>query len=140
MDTAEVFERLSAVGRECQKKLGDGTGWLLDPDEVVIGNEDDPDEVGKWYALHEMISHLDDFSELLRYYEAPVAGEGILRKQKNGRYHIGDCEITAGCVIEILEEDEDRPCWVRTGIEHDGHDYYATRVKGVLEGRRARYR
>lgn len=140
MNTEEVYERLNKVHRECLRQLGAGGGWLLDPSEVVIQNEKDPDEVGKWHALHEIVCKLEDVCSQLNYLETPVSVEGVLQIKPNGRYCIGNYEITSGDVIEILVEDEDRPYWLRTGIEHNGTDYYAVNDSGVLKERRARIR
>lgn len=62
--------------------------------------------------------------------------EKKLYKNADGRYALSDYEyFTSGSAIEL------KLCgqWVRTVIEHDGNDYYAVGLNGlVLEGLVAR--
>lgn len=61
---------------------------------------------------------------------------GRLKRTPVGRWSIGDdFEITSGCVIEVKIDRH----WIRTCIEHNGRDYYATvssiRLHAGLEAR-----
>lgn len=135
-----MFCKLEDLHAICQNKLGAGHECLVDPYDIVVEDASDPDEAGKLLALHKMLNLLEDFNALMNFYKSPIAAEGVLHIQENGRFELEGDEITSGTVLELLEEDEDGQRWVRSSIEHNGDEYYATEVKGPLEGKKARYR
>lgn len=142
MNTNEVLSRLRDLRSNYLFKLCISLedGKRLIPEEIVIDDPNDPDEVGKWDAIQKIYSCLDDAFSLVKYYDIPVAGEGQLVKNQNNRYECAGYELTSGCVIELLDEEDEMPRWIRTVIEHNGDDYYAVSLRGSLEGRKARYR
>lgn len=142
MNTNEVFRRLSDFRSNYVYKLCVSVeeGKRICPEEIEIMNASDPDEVEKWYAIQKVYALLDEAFSLVKYYESPVIGEGKLVKNPNGRYELAGLELTSGSLIELLEEEDETPRWVRTVIEHNGDDYYAVSVRGSLEGKLARYR
>ena len=142
MRTNDAFQRLKDLRSTYLYKvcvsLEDGK--KLSPDEILIEDPSNPDEVGTWYAIQQICSLLDEAFALVKYYEMPVAGEGQLIKMENGRYDLAGYELTSGCIIEVLDEENEPVQWVRTAIEHNGEDYYAVSLRGNLEGKMARYR
>lgn len=142
MRTNDVFQRLEDLRSIYHYKvcISLEDGKKLSPDEIVIEDPTNPDEVGKWKVIQQIYPLLDEAFALVKYYEKPVAGEGWLMKKQNGRYDLVGYELTSGCVIEVLNEEDEPPAWVRTTIEHNGEDYYAVSLRGNLEGMRARYR
>lgn len=142
MKTDEAFRKLSDLRVMCHYKLCVSLedGRSTSADDIEIDDPSNPDEVGKWYAIQEIYSLLNDAFALTKYYEMPIVGEGRLRKNQNGRYEIAGFELTSGCVIELLNEEDETPMWVRTAIEHDGEDYYAVSMRGSLQDKHGRYR
>ncbi|MHA7582837.1 hypothetical protein ACX12E_20990 [Paenibacillus vandeheii] len=53
----------------------------------------------------------------------PVAAEGILSRNSNGRFELVVGNYRAAYPIEYLEEDDDGPVWRRGRIEHYNGDY-----------------
>jgi len=142
MKTSEAFDKLRDFRGTYLYKLciSIEDGKKISPDEIWIENPKDPDEMGKWHEIQKIYSLLDEAFSLVKYYDLPVVGEGRLTKNQNGRYQCSGMELTSGCVIELLDEDDETPRWVRTAIEHNGEDYYALSLRGALEGKLARYR
>lgn len=81
----------------------------------------------------------------LEYLKKQVVAEGILQKNRYGRYELGNYDFTSGSPIEVLIYDEhyevDR--WVKTRVEHNGEDYYLydrSISKVPMQGLKARVR
>lgn len=102
-------------------KLGnDGENIRIDRDNL------DQEFFYNQYRL--ILDKLIDISEKIKYLSSPIKEQGILRKNKDGRYALPSGEyFTSGSTIEILYTDEDNEqYWLLTRIEHNGEDYYAT--------------
>lgn len=84
MKTNEALHKLSefkgVYHYKLRVSLEDGT--RIYPEEIQIEDPLDPDEVGKWYAVQKVHSLLEEAFSLVRYYQAPVIGEGRLEKMK----------------------------------------------------------
>lgn len=116
-------------------------------------DDENPDDLMMLDELRILFRKLDDISHTINYLNKPIKEEGILHKNKNGRYEINGHELSSGCGIECLISDEwhfiydkngkyvETPYWYATRIEHDGKDYYIVDVNGVeLEGLKVRIR
>ena len=104
--------------------------------------------------LRQIMSKLDDVSHTLNYFDRPVKAEGILHKNKNGRYEFNGIELSSGCGLEYLTTDDlhsrydeasgdyiNVPYWCSSRIEHNGIDYYIVGAIDLkLEGLKVRIR
>lgn len=90
--------------------------------------------------LYKILDKLTDISSSINYLNRPITAEGVLHKNKNGRYEFNDIELSCGYVIEYLSTDN-RPKWITSRIEHNGTDYYIVDNKDItLEGLHVRIR
>lgn len=112
-----------------------------------------PDELMILDELRSMLTKLDDISHTINYLNRPIKKEGMLHKNRNGRYEINGHEFSSGCGIEYLATDDwhcrydendeyvQTPYWCASRIEHNGEDYYIVGANDVeLEGLRVRIR
>lgn len=79
----------------------------------------------------------------LEYLKKPIIAEGNLRKNRYGRYEIGEYELSCGYGIEVLIYDDylESERWVKTRVEHNGDDYYLYSFpKLPMQGLKARVR
>ena len=116
----------------------------LDQEQVII-----PDLIPSAETLY-IQEQLGSFCKELEeaYYQAKrlnagVVMEGRLRIGYNGRYWLGNEELTCGRSIEILYNDSDSlsniASWHAGHIEHDGSKYYFSGNHGLdLDGVMAR--
>ena len=115
---------------------------MIDPHEIHLVNELDPDEQQLHGELPGVLNYLDTACELLAYYDKPILATGKLTRNGQGRFELGGCELTSGEPVELLIYDPEwdkAPRWVRTRIEYDT-DYYAVYRHTRLENRVARIR
>ena len=104
--------------------------------------------------LRGILDKLSDVSHNLKYLEQPIKSEGVLHKNRNGRYEFNEIELSSGYPLEYLATD-DRHCryndnddyvitpyWCSSRIEHDGTDYYIVGANDLdtLENVRVRIR
>ena len=99
-------------------------------------DKSDPDELFMLDELQKILSRIDEISCTLNYLENPIKTRGTLHKNKNGRYEVNGIELTSGCGLEFLANDDmhcryddndnyiSTPYWCYSRIEHDGSDYY----------------
>lgn len=104
--------------------------------------------------LRGILDKLSDVSRNLNYLEQPIKTEGILHKNRNGRYEFNGIELSSGYPLEYLATDDRHmryndnddyvitPYWRYGRIEHDGNDYYIVGADKdtKLEGLRVRIR
>ena len=86
---------------------------------------------------------LDEVHRQLEYLALPVRYSGQLHLQENGRYKLGEYELTSGSSVEVLlyDEWEEVYKWVASRIEHNGESYYLVgHTDTALEGLKARKR
>lgn len=102
------------------------------PDEVMLANE-----------YRQIVEKLDGVSRALGYFMLPVAREGKLRLNQNGRYELDGAELTSGEGVEVLLYDDcmERWEWYASRIESmDGKYYLVGKSNLDLEGVTARQR
>lgn len=103
------------------------------PDEVMLANE-----------YRQIIERLGGISHSLEYFMLPVAKQGKLRLNRNGRYELNGAELTSGEGVEVLLYDDcmERWEWYSSRIEstRDGKYYLVGRSDLDLEGVTARQR
>jgi len=67
-------------------------------------------------------NQLQSIKEDIAYLNQPITLSGELFKKSDQRFYLHDFVLTAGCLVEIKDDDGE---WNLTRIEHDGKDYYA---------------
>lgn len=122
----------------------DGLSWLemdsQDPEQRLLRGE-----------LESVLDKLERASSSISYLSQPIAYNGKLHRQRNGRYELDGCELTSGSVLEVLapceiwsEEKQDYiegVEWATSRLEHNGIDYYLVGYSKLkLEGLEARKR
>ena len=117
------FEECGEVEVECDAQ---------NPDEIQLANE---------YCR--IVEKLDDISCLMEYFSLPVAKEGKLHLNQNGRYELNGVELTSGESVEVLLYDRcmERREWFASRIESSDGKYYLVGKSSLdLEGLTARQR
>lgn len=113
-------------------------------DVEVDFNPDNPDEVQLAVEYRSIVGKLDELSHALSYFMRPVAREGKLYMNQNGRYELDGKELTSGSGVEVLLYDEcmERWEWYASRIESkpDGAYYLVGKSTLKLEGVTARQR
>lgn len=113
-------------------------------DVEVDFNPDNPDEVQLAVEYRSIVGKLDELSHALSYFMRPVAREGKLYMNQNGRYELDGKELTSGSGVEVLLYDEcmERWEWYASRIESkpDGAYYLVGKSTLNLEGVTARQR
>lgn len=140
-DLKKDMDRLNGDIKRILKSSGYAEWAELD----VEYDRSNPDDVMLHDELSSMMSSLDEIACTLDYLNRPVKVEGILRKNRNGRYEIGDRELSSGSPVEALVYDryDERWEWTSSRIEYDHGkgDYYLVSDRDVdLDGLRARIR
>ena len=103
----------------------------------------DPEQAFIADGLEKILYKLDMAYSDLMYLSRPIAEQGTLYKKENGRYQLGDTELTSGSCIEVLIYDEwqESRIWKYTRVEYNGEDYYLTAApEQPLQGIEARIR
>lgn len=114
----------------------------------------DADQLFLSDELYNILDKLSDVSHTLSYLEKPIKTEGVLHKNKYGRYEVNGVELSSGCKLEYLATDDYHmrynenddyvitPYWNSSRMEHNGIDYYIVDADKdtVLEGLRVRIR
>ena len=116
-------------------------------------NNINPDDLMLLDELRSILTKLDEISHIINYLSRPIKKEGILHKNRNGRYEMECHEFSSGYGIEYLATDDwhcrydenneyvQTPYWCVSRIEHNGDDYYIVGANDVeLEGLRVRIR
>lgn len=96
-------------------------------ESVLYGKDVSRDDRFVAEQLMAVMEPLDQAANRILRLTRPVKAEGKMRKLANGRYALGDDELTAGSAVEALlynGEDDEVGYWYFTRIEHDGEDYY----------------
>lgn len=122
-DTKEEVHKLQGSIKDLLYILGD-------EGENIMYSED-PDEKFLIRQYSKLTDKLDDIYRRLEYLAKDIVTEGMIFHNSAGRYELlnGDY-FTSGSIIEILvkpkyEDEENKPYWVLTTVEHNGDDYYA---------------
>lgn len=125
------------------KRILKSSGYADYAELEVDYDRSNPDDVMLRRELSNCLDNLDEVSSTLEYLNRPVKVDGILRKNSNGRYEIGDRELSSGSPVEVLIYDryDERWEWVSSRLEHNGRDYYLVGSRDMdLEGYRGRIR
>lgn len=142
MDVKELKLEMDGLNSQI-KRILKSSGYADYAELSVDYDRSNPDEVMLRRELSSCIDKLDEVSAVLEYLNRPVRVEGILRKNRNGRYEIGDRELSSGSPVEVLIYDryDERWEWLSSRIEHNGKDYYLVGSRDTdLEGCRGRVR
>lgn len=118
------------------------SGYLDSREMDIEFDYTDPEQNFLATEMQRLLSHLDNIHSTLKYLQRPIAHEGILHMNQNGRYECDGMELTCGSPLEVLVQDEesDYPEWVASRIEADHGYYFVARRDLPLEGKRARIR
>jgi hypothetical protein len=103
----------------------------------------DPNELMLREEYRTILDHLERAYSTIQYLGGSIKTEGVLRKQRNGRYSLNGTELSCGYKLEALVYDDfdERYQWVAGRIEHNGTDYYIVGLSEVdLEGLKVRVR
>lgn len=123
----------------------------------LSGLDIDDTSAEELYLVDELrciLDKLSDVSHNLKYLEQPIKSEGVLHKNRNGRYEFNGIELSSGYPLEYLATDDrhmryndnddyvSTPYWCYGRIEHDEKDYYIVGADKdtKLEGLRVRIR
>jgi hypothetical protein len=109
-------------------------GWT----DVYARNADDQYARNQLYKAAELLRQAHGELDALL---SPVAAEGTLGRNSNGRFTLGVRELTSGDPVEYLELDDfdDTEIWRRGRIEHYDGDYRIWKRPDIaLEGLRVR--
>lgn len=92
-------------------------------------DENDPEDMYLKSSFYRIEDKLSDVRRMLQGIGAEVVAQGRLYHNAAKRYEIEgtDCYFTSGSSIEVLYDGE----WIPNSVEHNGEDYYLTRLKGV---------
>ena len=119
-------------------------------DKTLVYDEKNPEErfiANKLIRIRNLM--FDTISEY-NYISRDEVYCGLLHRNKNGRFQLGNRELHCGSIIEvaipITDEDPDGKeyqmnAWVVTDVQHNQKDYYLTKCPDLpMEGLPARYR
>lgn len=112
-----------------------------------------PDQLMMLDELRGILTKIEEVSHIINYLSRPIKKEGILHKNRNGRYEVENYEFSCGSSIEYLAIDKRYfhyrengeciivPYWRASKVEHNNKDYYIVGADGIrLEGLRVRIR
>lgn len=132
------------IAKTVIEKLLKDSGYLEYGDASLLEyNKEDPEEAYRAEEANHILYRLDEVHRQLEYLALPVRYSGQLHLQENGRYKLGEYELTSGSSVEVLlyEEWEEVYKWVASRIEHNGESYYLVgHTDTALEGLKARKR
>jgi hypothetical protein len=92
-------------------------------------NESDPEDMYLRSQFYRIEDKLSDVRHMLQGIGAEVVAQGRLYHNSSKRYEIEgtDYYFTSGESIEVLYDGQ----WIPSSVEHNGNDYYLTRLKDV---------
>lgn len=139
MDINEAFYEFKKLSREIEHLL-DKLGYECENMAYDFDNLDEKFYRSQFRLLAEKLSEVNTH---INYLSRPVFAEGILTKNPRDRYEVSGVELSSGTSCEILYSDgEYEQSWIYTTIEHNGYDYYATKLgrDKSIDGMMARIR
>lgn len=141
MNLSELKGKIIQVDWRIKEVLKE-SGYLDTGEMEIEYDYADPEQNFLATELRRLLSHMDDIHGTLKYLQRPIAHEGILHMNQNGRYEVDGVELTCGSPLEVLVHDEgsDYPEWVASRIEADHEYYFVARRNLPLEGKRAKIR
>lgn len=131
MDIASLKQRLNSLDEDIKQLLKD-TGYLREADLFLDDyNKADPEHSFILDEARKVFSRLDDVHSALEYLNSPIEAQGVLTLKDNGRYAIGDKELSCGSALEVLVYDswDEKEKWTYTTMEHNGDSYYLTGLR-----------
>lgn len=142
MRLEELTEKIQSTSQTIRRLLKDVGYEYEEYLESVQVDQSNPDEVQLMTEYMRILKRLDEVTDTMDYLNQPIAHEGTLQMNQNGRYEFDGIELTCGCPVEILVQDseDDPPEWVASRIEADNGYYFVARRRMQLEGKRARQR
>lgn len=117
-DLAKIAPTMKRLANDLEELRGD-----LDKSTL------DTESLSELYQLLKLADPLDAAAHNIEFLNKAIVAEGVLYKNSAGRYAINDdYYFTSGSGIEILVYDDmaEHEYWLKTAIEHNGEDYYAT--------------
>lgn len=140
MTLKEARETLGTVERLVKETLQrEGVECL---EEIEITHDKEPDAFFYADTYKRLLSDLQAVYDALEAKKKPVKRSGTLHQGENGRYCIGDTELTCGYAVEVLIYDDFQEAekWHAGHIEAENGRYFVTGYSGELEGLKARCR
>lgn len=149
----DIFNEIEELNLKIKQILYHSEFDNYDDLSALNYNNSNPDDLLLLDELRSMLTKLEEISHTINYLSRPVKKEGILHKNRNGRYEMNGHEFSSGCGIEYLATDDwhcrydengnyvQTPYWCASRVEHNGEDYYIVGTKNIdLEGLRVRIR
>lgn len=134
-DLIKVMPQLKKLSKQIEDiECGDWSNYF---------NPNDPDEMFQFNTFMHIGKSLNEVIRSFEYMNKPVVAEGILHRNRAGRYNLYDhIYYTSGSGIEFLYEYSDgERVWVTSRVEHNGIDYYIVSYPDVqMGGLHVRYR
>lgn len=142
MKLEELTQKLQTMNQSIKRLLREVDYQYEEYLESVQIDESNPDEVQLMTEYMSVLKRLESITWDLDYFKQPIAHEGTLHMNRNGRYEVDGVELTCGSPLEVLVQDseDDSPEWVASRIEADHGYYFVARRNLPLEGKRARIR
>lgn len=126
-----ISEILEKTGFSENESLGEIEADRSNPENLLLLEE-----------YSNILYKLQAIDNTLLYLSRPTTPAGRLEKQENGRFTLGNIELTCGNSLEVLifDEYQERYKWLSSRIEHNGQDYYIVGYDGRPDGLKARIR
>jgi len=118
----QAFQKVRDQIEDLMYKLGDESNNLRSKPEDL-----DYEFMREQYRS--LANKLEDIHRKIEYLSKSVVAQGYIRHNESKRYELPDgTYFTSGSSCEILFNDTEygEQYWVKTTIEHNGEDYYAT--------------
>lgn len=141
----ELYKEAAKLSNEISDLLTASKFTSYDDLSGLEADEKDPEQHLLREEMRIALEHLEYANITIDYLGKPIAYSGTLHKQDNGRYKLGEYELTSGNCLEVLAPSDllsgNGWEWTKTRIEHNGTDYYLVGYSDlVLEGLTARVR
>jgi hypothetical protein len=155
MDIQKIFNEVSMLNFQIKDLLKELRYESCDDLSYCDYDNTDPQQLFLVDEMQHILEGISDISRGIDYLNTPVKVQGTLHKSPNGRYCVKNYELTSGCGLEYLCEDNahsrydstrdeyvSQPYWTASRIEHNGKDYYlcGTNQDIELEGLKVRIR
>lgn len=134
------IELISQTAKQLSETIRSLNNNIIDLYENMDRSSLTIDERSELILVYQALNELSEGVESLKVLGKPVREEGLLKKNSNGRYTLGEHELTSGRPIEVF--DEEGNVFYQSRMEHSGDDYYIYSLgKGVpIENIRCRIR
>lgn len=147
MNIDELFKEVSMLNYRLKEVISMSKYNYYDDLSGVDYDYKNPDQLFLLDEMRSLLSKLDDVSYTIDYLGKPIKVEGTLHKQANGRYAVGNYELSSGHGLEYLTSNDDfhskyddesdqyinYPYWIASRVEHNGTDYYIVGASKDIE-------